>query len=180
MTKKRAMKRKTEKTKAKGKRPVWKKFGDVMVDSGQLMIVDPCYVESHWVNGDYVDIRLFKNAHGKYFAYETLDAREFEANEKLGIEFFANFQSTLSTGKTPSQHIESNEWTSIELEDDSFSYNGVCHKGSLPYKEIQNGLALCFQSGYGDGVYAVYGRFDENNRIIEVRITMDLGEGWSV
>lgn len=28
---------------------MWKKIGVVAVDSGQLMICDPCYIDRHWV-----------------------------------------------------------------------------------------------------------------------------------
>lgn len=174
------MKRKTAKTKAKGKRSAWTKLGEVMVDSGQLMIVDPCYIQSHWIDREYLDIRLFRNKQEKIFAYDTVAVRDLLREEGLEAELFQNFQSTLSTGKTPAVHIEVGDWTELEIKDDSFSYNGVSHKSPLPYKEIQNGLALSFDSGYGDGVYGVYGRFDKNDRIVEVRITMDLFEGWSV
>lgn len=30
-------------------------IGHVGVDSGQLMVIDPCYVDSEWVHGDFTD-----------------------------------------------------------------------------------------------------------------------------
>lgn len=38
------------------------------------------------------------------------------------------------------------------------------------------GLALVFPSGYGDGLYPVYGRLNEDGRVVEVRILMDFAE----
>ena len=38
-------------------------LGHVAVDSGQLMICDPCYIDSEWKNEDFEDIRVYKNKH---------------------------------------------------------------------------------------------------------------------
>jgi hypothetical protein len=43
-----------KKGKDKGK---WVEIGQVAVDSGQLMICDPCYIDSVWKESPFVDIR---------------------------------------------------------------------------------------------------------------------------
>ena len=37
-------------------------------------------------------------------------------------------------------------------------------------------LTVTFVSGYGDGIYPVYGRKNEEGRLVEVRILMDFAE----
>jgi hypothetical protein len=92
-------------------------IGHVGVDSGQLMIVDPCYVDSHWVKEE------FAGDHGS----------------------------------------------------NTFSYNGACQTTvNRQFGELVIGMtsAVVFSSGYGDGVYPVYGYFNEDNRIVKVTIIM--------
>jgi hypothetical protein len=42
------------------------------------------------------------------------------------------------------------------------------------YGGIQDGVALVFRSGYGDGSYHVYGKQNEDGRIVEVVIDMQM------
>ena len=44
------------------------KIGEVGVDSGQLMIVDPCYIESHWKEEDFDDEKKSK----ELFSYNAV------------------------------------------------------------------------------------------------------------
>lgn len=91
-------------------------IGEVGVDSGQLMIVDPCYLHN-WEPGDFNP----KNPH-------------------------------------PSN-----------------SYDEVCRVTAATkeyYGQTFRGLAAAFASGYGDGVYPVYGYLDENGRVMKVEILM--------
>lgn len=112
-------------------RKKWKEIGVVGVDSGQLMICDPCYLD--------------------------------DANGRIGWE----------KNTDPSFGIGRND----------FSYRGVCavtlgHKegepfnGQINYAMGHSGRAVAFPSGYGDGVYTVEAREDEDGRIVEVRIRM--------
>ena len=46
------------------------KIGSVGVDSGQLMITDPCYVKDFDLHNDFEDIRRYKNKKsGKVLQY---------------------------------------------------------------------------------------------------------------
>ena len=38
---------------------------------------------------------------------------------------------------------------------------------------LRDKMALLFLAGYGDGVYSVFGKFDEAKRVVEVIIDMD-------
>jgi hypothetical protein len=88
------MKHKIKKIKKKGVglRPVksdggvWKKIGIVGVDSGMLMVCDPCYVEGEWESEEFVPGSKVKHS----FSYnaccvKTVDGRQFgQLNYKLG------------------------------------------------------------------------------------------------
>lgn len=42
---------------------MFKKIGHVAVDSGQIMIIDPCYIESNWKGNDF---HSNENENGEY------------------------------------------------------------------------------------------------------------------
>lgn len=81
------------------------RIGSVCVDSGMLMITDPCYVKE-------------------------------ATSEKCATIYEAT--------------------------------NNEDNSGS-----ILNGLGLAFQTGYGDGIYDVYAKRDENGRIVKVEIILE-------
>ena len=129
-----------------------------------------------WEESNFVDLRLYKDKDDRLFAYDTPASR----NAPNIFEYFANYESKLSTGKTPNQHNTDGDWESIDTSgiDNSFSYNGVCHKGNNTHKQINYkmghaGVAVVFDSGYGDGVYDVFGRLNDEGRVVEVRINME-------
>ena len=146
-----------------------KLIGVVGVDSGQLMICDPCYIDSEWQEKEYKDIRRYKDAAGVVYEYR---------------KDFAHYEDVLPTGKTPNQHLADGEWASVpvtEREDikGEFSYPGVCettlqepNAGQLYFRMGHEGAGVAFQSGHGDCVYNVYATYVEG-RVVSVRI--DLG-----
>lgn len=153
----------------------WVKIGEVGVDSGQLMICDPCYLDSHWRQTPFKDIRVYRDKKtNKLYAYDTEEARKLE-----GIyEYFSHYEQTMSdTGLTPNQHNRRKDWEPVdEAIDSSFSYNGVCKKGSKPFKQVNYplghaGLAVAFSSGFGDGCYDVMAKVHKD-RVLEVKIVM--------
>ena len=98
----------------------WEYIGRCGVDSGQLLITDPCYL-SDWVDN--------------------------ESDSKIGKS--------------------------------SMSYAGACNatlskeRGGQLHNKLGIDLAVAFSSGYGDGVYPVYARKNEDGRIVEVKIIME-------
>lgn len=38
-----------------------KLIGHVGVDSGQLLLCDPCYIDSQWVKEDFEDFRMYEH-----------------------------------------------------------------------------------------------------------------------
>jgi hypothetical protein len=89
-------------------------IGSVLVDSGQLIITDPCHLEE-WEHGDYC----------------------------------------------PGAENSYAEACNASLSDEG-------------YGEVLGGSAIVFSSGYGDGMYPVYAKRDEDGRIVRVEIDMTL------
>lgn len=147
-------------------------IGTVMVDSGQLMIVDPCYL-SDWDNNEYIDIRLHKDINtGEIFQYG---------------KDFPNYEHKLEkyNGKTPNSLIAEGIWISIESKEKEnavgeFSYNGACVTSMKPLSKnsgnLANGMAAVFRSGFGDGRYKVTAKVknfgDWGDRITQVTIKL--------
>lgn len=153
---------------------VWNLIGECGVDSGQLMIMDPCYLDSEFEQKDFIDYRAYRDK-------STGKAYVFGAGE------FENYESKISDyeGKTPNELIKSGVW----LKDNEInpnkkkpgqkeSYSTVCNGTienstyQMTYRMGHAGLGVAFSSGYGDGVYPVYARYSEDGRVAEVKIVM--------
>jgi len=141
----------------------WELIGHCYVDSGQLMICDPCYVDSHWENKDYAVERKLKDKDGNIVQYQKDFGNYMEKLEQYG-------------NKTINQLIEEKILEPIPHEQtDEFNYDGICRK-TLTDEScgcVQNGIATVFSSGYGDGDYNVYAQKDDDGRIVKVMIEMD-------
>ncbi|MFH0767811.1 MAG: hypothetical protein V1920_06930 [Bacillota bacterium] len=156
-----------------------KLLGYVGVDSGQLMVCDPCYLESEWKNVPFQDIRIYKhNKTKKLFVYL---GGKTKSPKKIGkSEAFANYNSITSNGKTMNEMEKAKEVTQIDVKAKSkligsFSYAGVCEttladKHQINYKLGHPGVAVAFCSGYGDGCYPVSGIFNKEGRCMKVEI----------
>lgn len=115
-------------------------LGEVGVDSGQLMVTDPLYIDAEWqhdINND--------------------DAAKTAADD-------------------PPSHVESDVAVTGEHPLWPYSYEGVMATtlsagyGELAYKMGHAGAGVVFSTGWGDGVYPVYGELHEG-RILRVFIT---------
>ena len=143
-------------------------IGEVAVDSGQLMIFDPCYIDSQWENEDFEDIRVYKNEHtGKTLTYP----KDFTSYEDVLPEY----------GKTMNILISEHDWKITESAEpkSGFSYN-ACAKatlsetghGELKFKLGHVGAGLAFSTAYGDGLYPVYAKYDKDGVIVSVTIKL--------
>ncbi|MDO8660675.1 MAG: hypothetical protein Q7K43_02190, partial [Candidatus Woesearchaeota archaeon] len=91
-----------------------KLLGYAAVDSGQLMVCDPCYINSEWNHkDDFKDIRKYKaKKGGKIFEYG---------------KDFTNYDEILIKGKTVNNLIISKELVEIPNKPNhNFSYGGCC------------------------------------------------------
>lgn len=159
----------------------WEKAGIVGVDSGQLMVVDPTYIDSEWVKEDY---RL---PHPRWVLNEAgLDRFPHAASWEWGFDF-KDMATTYATPWPEFGDLSVNELREQGLirqlepvipEHAPFGYNAAClattnapHYGQLNYRMGHPGVAVVFSSGWGDGVYEVQIR-KVDGRIAEARIIM--------
>jgi hypothetical protein len=142
-------------------------LGVAGVDSGQLLICDPCYIDSEWEKEDFLDIRLYKHK----TSGETLQYRVDFKNYEEPIAKYDN--------KTMNQLLETSEWEqqdAFEVENE-FSYN-ACAKntlsedgfGQLNYKLGHAGVGVVFSTTIGDGMYPVFGSFNDDGTLLSVTI----------
>ncbi|APU10898.1 hypothetical protein A5M85_11575 [Cellulophaga lytica] len=127
--------------------------GYVDVDSGQLMLTDPLYVDSQWKKETYEDLRLYKDVEtGKSYQY----LKDFN-NYQEKIEGFDN---------TVNELLKSNRFEEIKVDrksDYSYSYAGACYAtineegfGAMTHEKGHEGAAVAFRTFMGDGSYPVY------------------------
>jgi hypothetical protein len=127
-------------------------IGHVGVDSGQLLMCDPCYIDSEWSKEDFTDIRVYEHKDTKEKLQYMVDFPHYEAEiSKYG----KNMNELLKTG----------EWLDVPATDSEFpfSYNACCKAtlsdnghGQLNYKLGHPGVGVAFSTAFGDGVYPVY------------------------
>jgi len=143
-------------------------IGHVAVDSGQLMICDPGYIDSQWENEDFEDIRVYKNEHtSKTLTYP---------------KDFTNYEVVLPEyGKTMNVLISEHDWQIAEspAAKSGFSYNACANAtlsedghGELSFKMGHTGAGLAFSTAYGDGLYPVYAHYDEEGVILSVTVKL--------
>lgn len=147
-----------------------KLIGYVAVDSGHLMVCDPCYIKSEWKDAEFEDIRRFKDTTtGEVYEFRK-DFPHFEAK----IEGFKNTVNELLASGRFKQIAESED----ELKE--FSYDGSCKAthgkslaGSMRFSLGHEGAGVSFMSGNGDGFYPVYAFYNKEGRIMKVEIRMN-------
>ena len=128
-------------------------MGMVAVDSGQLMISDPCYIDSEWEDQEFEDIRLYRDT-------KTDEIYQFKKHFQHYDEKIEGFTETVN------ELIQSGRFEAIEIDNTdkiSFSYAGACYAtmnedgyGSLPFRLGHEGAGLAVRTALGDGMYPVY------------------------
>jgi hypothetical protein len=153
-------------------------IGEVGVDSGQLMICDPCYIDSEW-EGDsdnpVVPFTFYKDYEtGKCYACSITACDHGDLVEKYDVTVFKFWDKPLADydGKTPNE-VRS-RWSEHTVEASvvrEFSYPGVCNLtlssdgfGQLYYRKGHAGVAVASSTNYGDGTYPVYAVVDAEGR----------------
>jgi len=139
-----------------------KLIGHVGVDSGQVMICDPCYIESEWKEEAFEDYRPYDvTFHG------------FTSRVDMGKKLQEG--QTYETPLPEFQNKTMNELRELGYAKEvmvpqtgSFSYNGVCKAtkskdqgGQLNYRLGHPGVAVAVRTGFGDGYYPVTVIYDQ-------------------
>lgn len=165
-----------------------KLIGKVSVDSGQLMIIDPCYIEDHWKKAaecSPVGMKFWgalkdkatQLLQDKGYRVEILNTSVnfIKSNDKSELDFIHGlFNQFLA---------EENELGLVWAQIHNDSYEEVCEltDNELRAGQYQNVIATAFQSGFGDGTYEVYATYKncsipgygfEDERISKVEIIL--------
>jgi hypothetical protein len=143
-----------------------KLIGHVGVDSGQLLLCDPCYIDSEWEKEDFEDIRVYEHKDTK----DTLQYRVDFSHYEVVIEKY---------GKTMNELIGTGEWEQIDKPDCKyeFSYNACCkaslsknEHGQLNFKLGHPGVGVAFSTAFGDGMYPVMANYDSDGTLRSVEV----------
>ncbi|MGW1347446.1 hypothetical protein ACWCOV_40785 [Kribbella sp. NPDC002412] len=142
-------------------------MGVVSVDSGQLMITDPCYIDGQWQGEPYDNVRKYRDTQTEAeVAWYPGEVRYTEPLEPYGQTVPALVEAGRLVELPPPPPPEKFH----------YSYNGACEAtqskdgfGELVFPEGHPGAGVAFQSGWGDGYYEVYGE-KHNGRIMRVYI----------
>lgn len=142
-------------------------IGYVAVDSGQLLLCDPCYIDSQWEKEDFEDIRIYKSK-------STGDVLQY------CVDFNSYADIIPSKGKSMNELLATGDWEQIDSDiepKNPFSYNACARAtlsdkghGQLMFKMGNAGAGVAFSTAFGDGMYPVWANynFDKTLRSVEV------------
>jgi len=161
------------------------------VDSGQLLVCDPCYIDSEWVRDqepglEHPVYRDRRTGRRWQFTYPGEDGVKARPRQRGVRPFPGTYADPIPEygDRAPNDLIEAGTWVPLPQKASSrrreFSYHGCCQTttkatcaGPLRFSRGHAGAGVVFASGYGDGYYPVYGRLNEEGRIVEVRVVME-------
>ncbi|WP_155591104.1 hypothetical protein [Lysinibacillus cavernae] len=158
-------------------------LGVVGVDSGQLMIIDPCYINSEWkVDGNPIAVKFWGRDEDKLSSLlKNLGYTISEEDVKYVSCTNMNAEDTLNMIKKTAKENDLLIVSTIETDN---SFDTVCkltsdeekQGGQLHYKLGHEGLGVAFRSGFGDGMYEVFATIKDcsqwGERISKVEIVL--------
>jgi len=141
----------------------WELLGHAAVDSGQLLLIDPAYINSRWEMRDFEDVRAYQHK-------ETLDTLQFRVDFGMYTDPIESYD-----GKSMNELIDTGEWEKMPYQPDNgaLSYNTVSHTTLTPARGGQVGLGVAFSTGWGDGNYPVHVKRNTEGRIMQVLINFN-------
>ncbi len=160
-----------------------KLIGSVGVDSGQLMIMDPCYVKSHWLKGEMIlGVKFWGEAAEDIISHmREVHGFVVTGEHPAFIETFADDEAAVVEEliKDEARRINKKIITSFET---NSTYDKICDVTSREDQAgeiVNNGLlniGVAFSSGLGDGEYDVYATYKDiegcGRRITKVEIEL--------
>lgn len=152
-----------------------KLIGHVGVDSGQLLLCDPCYIESQWEQEDFQDFRTYQH--------------KDTGNELTYRIDFKNYQDPIEAygGKNMNELIGTGEWDEIPGPKAKypFSYNACSQAslsedghGQLNFKHGGPGAGVAFSTAFGDGMYPVIAHYMDDGTLRSVEVVFQTEDDW--
>lgn len=150
-----------------------KEIGFVGVDSGQIVICDPCYIDSQWKKEEFNLKRTYKHRDGSIMKH-TYKHREND------MEFHSYDDIIPKYGKSMNDMISNKDVKEIDdttPPEHEFSYNACCKKtcgpdgmGQLNYEMGHAGVAVVSGNFGGDGTFPVIADIDKDGMVKSITI----------
>lgn len=137
----------------------WELLGHAAVDSGQLLLIDPAYIDRRWQYREFRDIRIYENKH-------TGDRLQYRVH-------FGNYQDPIARygNLTMNELNETGDWFSVPPpQATGLNYDSVTRTTLEKERGGQIDLGVAFSTGWGDGNYPVHVKRNEDGRIMQVLI----------
>jgi hypothetical protein len=135
----------------------FEKIGEVDVESGQVLLIDPCYIKGHWKNAPFQDNRGY---------------RHIESGQELriGVDFTSHEEQVLGLGKSVNDLYREGALELIhDQPGDELNYQNCCLTTRQPERGGNVGsLATAISVSAGDGLYSVFVERDENGNVLRV------------
>jgi hypothetical protein len=142
-------------------------LGTVGVDSGQLLLTDPCYIDGEWEDEPFVTNRIYEDS-------------ETGTIIRWNVDFIRYDEPLAPYDQTPEKLIANGRLVKIPMpvpDKFPYSYNGACQAtlsagfGELTYSSGHAGAGVAFATGWGDGFYNVFGE-KHDGRIVRVYVNL--------
>jgi hypothetical protein len=161
-------------------------IGYVGVDSGQLLLTDPCYLKD-WKNDSTDEVlahTIYQDTDGKLWQY-CYGGKTTKVPGKVITPFPGNYETPVGQGTpTPNDLIASGAWKPTKYADAgrssfycNYSYSGACaatmgdaHGGQLKYAKGHDGAGVAVRTGYGDGLYPVVAHYNREGRVRKIEV----------
>jgi hypothetical protein len=148
-----------------------KYLGKCGVDSGQLLLTDPCYLK-YFKNNEFEDERIYEWFEGGRKMVYPKDFQDY--NEPIQMTqipvTFRTMNEMIADG-----HYVLKKSNKPKVD---YSYNGCCHISCNPDENLNdqlNGLGVCFSTS-NDGEFEVYGAFNDDETLNYVKIILNQSE----
>ena len=155
-----------------------KYLGRCGVDSGQLLLTDPCYLKD-FKNNEFEDERIYE-------WYEEDLPKMLRKRTMVYPKDFQDYNEPIQMIQLPPVFRTMNEMIAeghFKLKKSNkskvdYSYNGCCQISCNSDENLNdhlNGLGVCFSTS-GDGEFEVYGAFNEDETLNYVKIILNQSE----
>lgn len=135
----------------------FEKIGQVDVESGQVLLIDPCYIKDQWKNVPFTDNRGYRHI-------------ETGQELRLGIDFTSHEELVLGLNKSVNELYREGALEVIhDQPGDELNYQNCCLTTRQPTRGGNVGpLATAISVSAGDGLYSVFVERDENGNVLRV------------
>lgn len=144
----------------------FEKIGEVDVESGQVLLIDPCYIKDHWKNAPFPDNRGYRHI-------------ETGQELRLGTDFTSHEERVLGLGKSVNELYREGALELIhDQPGDELNYQNCCLTTRQPQRGGNVGsLATAINVSAGDGLYSVFVERDEQGGVLRVLLDFTTDDG---